>query len=48
MAYLYLYFICVGANKVFIIMGGSVVWWVGRRTSDRKIAGSTPGRCIAG
>ena len=25
---------------------GSVV--VGRRTSDRKIAGSTPGRCIAG
>ena len=25
---------------------GSVV--VGRRTSDRKIASSTPGRCIAG
>jgi len=30
------------------LFGGSVVYWLERRTSHRNIAGSTPGRCIAG
>jgi len=30
------------------IFGGSVVYSLGRRTCDRDIASSTPGRCIAG
>ena len=34
---------CIGSRFSFY---GSVV--VGRRTSDRKIASSTPGRCMAG
>ena len=28
--------------------GGSVVQWLGRRTCDREVAGSTPDRCTAG
>jgi len=28
----------------FVTSYGSVVWWLGRRTSDREIASSTPGR----
>ena len=32
----------------FTFRDGSVVQWLGRRTCDREIASSTPGRCIAG
>jgi len=31
-----------------MMMGGSVVQWLGRRTCDREIASSTPGRSFAG